>query len=724
MIWLASFPRSGNTFFRNILFEVYGLESSTFHDDADYYLDDKYDSFPVVKTHMLPSQLIPVSSDLPAVYIIRDGRDALCSIAHHRKDIVAPGSDYYENLKAAIIAEKGTFFGGWSENVNRWLERADMVIRYEDLLSDPIGQAERLRKITNIPQPNPDKLPSFQDLKFGIPKYGSGRDRPITEEEKKALAEKNFRKGKAGGWKEEMPADMQDLFWSMHGETMESLGYTYEGNIVRPDEDLDYLIIDKLGLQAAPEPKEKFKVLMEADKVVLPDNDGVKRYQVDLLKGLSKVISNPRARWEIDLYIKGKIYPLQEFKQHIFNPFSNSDLKSAKSGDHRRPKKSLIERFEHTMVMMVPDRFAAWLHKNNIRIFHQTYIFFKKLMLGMVNIIFKVFQFVFGQLNILYSGFRQLFVVPQSEKEFRTYDLIHLPLKQHYFPFRKTKVPLLTTMHDITHRYFPQYHTPINISNAEKGLKFIQRSTSDVLAVSQSTLNDTLKEINIPPEKVHLVYEAADKHKFHFEVNRDDTARVKEKYGIPAETKYFLCLSTLEPRKNIANTIKAFTTLITENPEYPLALVIAGKKGWFAQQSLLQDQIFNERIVYTGFIDDEDLSAVYSEALALCYLSFYEGFGLPALEAMSCGTPVLYGNNSSLPEVVGKGGIPADPYNIEEITDKMKLLIDDKEMLAHLRQEALKQSLNFSWRKTMLDTLQVYEKVINFGHHSAKTNNK
>jgi len=598
------------------------------------------------------------------------------------------------------------------------------VIRYEDLLSDPIGQAERLRKITNIPQPNPDKLPSFQDLKFGIPKYGSGRDRPITEEEKKALAEKNFRKGKAGGWKEEMPPDMQDLFWSMHGETMESLGYTYEGNIVRPDEDLDYLIIDKLGLQAAPEPKEKFKVLMEADKVVLPDNDGVKRYQVDLLKGLSKVISNPRARWEIDLYIKGKIYPLQEFKQHIFNPFSNSDLKSAKSGDHRRPKKSLIERFEHTMVMMVPDRFAAWLHKNNIRIFHQTYIFFKKLMLGMVNIIFKVFQFVFGQLNILYSGFRQLFVVPQSEKEFRTYDLIHLPLKQHYFPFRKTKVPLLTTMHDITHRYFPQYHTPINISNAEKGLKFIQRSTSDVLAVSQSTLNDTLKEINIPPEKVHLVYEAADKHKFHFEVNRDDTARVKEKYGIPAETKYFLCLSTLEPRKNIANTIKAFTTLITENPEYPLALVIAGKKGWFAQQSLLQDQIFNERIVYTGFIDDEDLSAVYSEALALCYLSFYEGFGLPALEAMSCGTPVLYGNNSSLPEVVGKGGIPADPYNIEEITDKMKLLIDDKEMLAHLRQEALKQSLNFSWRKTMLDTLQVYEKVINFGHHSAKTNNK
>lgn len=724
MIWLASFPRSGNTFFRNILFEVYGLESSTFHDDPEYFLDEKYDGYPVVKTHMLPSKIKPESNDIPAIYIIRDGRDALCSIAHHRKDIVAPGSDYYENLKAAIIAEKGSFFGGWSENVNRWIERADIVIRYEDLLTDPIGQAERLRKFMELPKPDKDKMPSFQELKFGIPKYGSGRDRPITEEEKKALAEKNFRKGKAGSWKEEMPRDMQDLFWSMHGETMESLGYMHDGSIVQPDDDLDYQVIDKLGLQKESKPRQKYKVLMEADKVVLPDNDGVKRYQVDLLKGLSIVTNNPYSRWEIDLYIKGKIYPLNEFKQHIFNPFNNSDLKSSKGGSQGKKKRSLIERFEQSMVKMVPDRFAAWLHKNNIKIFHQTYIFFKKLLLGILNLAFKVIQFVFGQFNIVYGSLRQLFIVPESEKEFRNYDLIHLPLKQHYFPFRKTKVPLLTTMHDITHRYFPQFHTPINIANAEKGLKFIQRSGSDVLAVSKSTLRDTIKEINIPEERVHLVYEAADKKKFHFEVNRDDTARVREKYGIPGETEYFLCLSTLEPRKNIANTIKAFTALISEHPDYPLALVIAGKKGWFAQQALLQDQIFNERIVYTGFIDDNDLSAIYTEALALCYLSYYEGFGLPALEAMSCGTPVLYGNNSSLPEVVGPGGIPADPHNPAEIKEKMKLLFEDKKMLSALQEQALRQSLRFSWRKTILDTLQVYEKVINFGHNQAKRNIK
>jgi glycosyltransferase involved in cell wall biosynthesis len=311
-----------------------------------------------------------------------------------------------------------------------------------------------------------------------------------------------------------------------------------------------------------------------------------------------------------------------------------------------------------------------------------------------------------------------LFVVSRAEKEFRNYDLIHLPLKQHYYPFRKTKAPLLTTIHDLTHRYFPQYHTAINISNAEKGLKFIKRSGSAVLAVSESSRNDTLKELNIPQEKVFMVHEATDKKKFHFEVNRDDTARVKAKYNIPGETSYFLCLSTLEPRKNIANTIKAFIALVSEHPEYPLALVIAGKKGWLSQPAVLKDQIYYERIIYTGFIDDEDLSSIYSEALALCYLSFYEGFGLPALESMSCSTPVIYGNNSSLPEVVGKGGLPADPNNIGDIRDKMKLLFEDKELLKKTRLEALKQSLNFSWRKTLINTLQVYEKVINFEQNS------
>ncbi|MCK5765239.1 MAG: sulfotransferase domain-containing protein, partial [Bacteroidales bacterium] len=117
MIWIASFPRSGNTFVRNILHDVYGLSSSEYHMEEDHPLEADYADHPFVKTHLLPTQLDPADPGIKAVYIVRDGRDVMVSMAHQRRDIVAPGSDFYENLKAAIIAEKDSFFGGWSKNV-------------------------------------------------------------------------------------------------------------------------------------------------------------------------------------------------------------------------------------------------------------------------------------------------------------------------------------------------------------------------------------------------------------------------------------------------------------------------------------------------------------------------------------------------------------------------------------------------------------------------------
>ena len=109
MIWLASFPRSGNTFFRNILYQLYGLESSTFHREPNYPVDEGYESYPVVKTHLLPSDLIPDDPNIKKVYLVRDGRDALVSIAHHRKDIIEPHTDYYNNLLEAVLSIEGTF---------------------------------------------------------------------------------------------------------------------------------------------------------------------------------------------------------------------------------------------------------------------------------------------------------------------------------------------------------------------------------------------------------------------------------------------------------------------------------------------------------------------------------------------------------------------------------------------------------------------------------------
>ncbi|MCD4729564.1 MAG: glycosyltransferase family 4 protein, partial [Bacteroidales bacterium] len=260
--------------------------------------------------------------------------------------------------------------------------------------------------------------------------------------------------------------------------------------------------------------------------------------------------------------------------------------------------------------------------------------------------------------------------------------------------------------------YFPEYHTKINISNSKNGMNFLLRKKSGIIAVSNSTKNDLLKEFDLPADKLFEIHEAADKQKFNYKINADDKSRARSKYGIANDIPYLICLSTIEPRKNLGNTIKAFMRLIKEHPDTSLKLVIAGKKGWDADSLQLEEDFPVNRIIFTGFVDDQDISYLYSDALAMCYLSFYEGFGLPPLEAMCCGTPVIYGNNSSLIEVVGEGGIPANPYDVDEIKDKLAEICFNEELRLEKSKAALKQSLKFSWRKTVIETLNAYEDTI------------
>lgn len=710
MIWLASFPRSGNTFIRNILYEVYGIASSTFHYQTEYPVDLNYDQFSFVKTHELPQLLKPTDISIPSVYIVRDGRDALVSMAHHRKDIIAPGSDFYQNLKEAIIADHGSFFGGWSKNVEQWILKSNIIIRYEDLIKDPIGSVERIRQLYDLPKPQIEKLPSFEKLKNGIPKYGADRDRNISDDQKKEKSSKFFRKGKSGGWKEEMPDDLHNLFWSYHGETMEKLGYTYEGEIVTPHVELDSLIRAKLGLINPIAARRKYKILIESNKVVSPDNDGVKRYQIELLKGFLPLVENPESSWEIDLYVHGEIFPLVNFKEKILKNFQLEDTLGSTKHSHK--DKSVFECFEQLLVKLIPLKFIKYLERKEIKIFHRTYNFLKKILFLVMSMTFGMISYIKLFLYRIYHHTTGQSVEISSGKNFKAYDLIHLPLMHHYPPFINTRSKIITTVHDMTHISFPQFHTKINISNSKKGLDFILNSKSEVIAVSNSTKNDFLSECKIDPEKVHMIYEAADRQKFNFRINTEDTRKVRKKYGIGDIDNYIVCLSTIEPRKNLENTIKGFKLLLKENPGIPLNLVIAGKKGWETTKLLLSEAFYGDSVFFTGFIDDEDISAIYSDALAMSYLSFYEGFGLPPLEAMCCGTPVIFGNNSSLIEVVGKGGLPCDPYDINDIKEKFGQIYFDKELRNKKSREALKQSLNFSWRKTVVETLDIYNRII------------
>lgn len=721
VIWLASFPRSGNTFLRNILYEVFGIESGTFDLNNGILLEPGYLNYRVIKTHMLPSQLVPQDQAFKAVYLIRDGRDAIVSIAHHRSDIVMPESDFMTNMKAAIYAEKDTFFGGWSKNVTEWIERADLIIRYEDLITDPAGCAEKVRLLMNLPEGDYSKIPGFTDMKFGLPHYGSGRDRQMSDEEKRSLAERNFRKGKVGSWREEMPAEIHDLFWSIHGDVMLRMGYNYDGTVdALPDNDFSWKVVSKMGHPAMEESqqREKLRVLIEAGKLTSPVNDGVKRYQVMLLKELLNVHQNPAGRWHFDLFANNQIAPLTDFSHLILEPFlSDSDDKHGTTTP--KLKVPVTMKIQQWMLRAIPSKLKNLLTRNRIMVFHRLFDLFWEsfhCLAAKARWGIKWLTRRYRKLVLLVTADRQ--ALADADPDVRP-DLIHLPLQQHYQPFSRTHSPVLVTLHDFTHRLMPDFHTPTNIRNAERGWRFAIKRAAAFIAVSAATARDAQKFGGAECPPITVVCEAADRTIFHHQVNSAARHSACSKYQIPDGEPFLFTLSSIEPRKNLENILKGFFELLARDSGIKLNLVVGGRETWgtFHPQKL---QGYNpERVIFTGFIDDDDLPALYSEALAFCYVSRYEGFGLPLLEAMNCGTPVIYGNNSSMPEVAGNAGLPADASDFRDIANQMSKIFYDEGLRRELRAKALRHASQFSTVLMAKKTLDMYEKIINDARQKA-----
>lgn len=222
MIWLASFPRSGNTFMRNVFSHNYGLQSFELQ-EKHLTRPAPYRDYPVVKTHLRPSRIKDIRPQDKVVLLVRDGRDALISIAHHRKDIIEPNSNFEKNLEEAIRAQRGSFFGGWSRNILEWASIADIIIKFEDLVNDPIRECERLRKIIpGFPQLIQSAPPTLDSQRKGQGKYG-----PIS-----GANGLFFRKGQIGYWKTEMPQGLHQVFWKKHGHAMRLMGYSRTSSII------------------------------------------------------------------------------------------------------------------------------------------------------------------------------------------------------------------------------------------------------------------------------------------------------------------------------------------------------------------------------------------------------------------------------------------------------------------------------------------------------------
>jgi glycosyltransferase involved in cell wall biosynthesis len=271
--------------------------------------------------------------------------------------------------------------------------------------------------------------------------------------------------------------------------------------------------------------------------------------------------------------------------------------------------------------------------------------------------------------------------------------------------------PVVTTIHDLSFEHLPEFYTPRERYLFHLAISFTARRAARILTVSEYSRQDLLTTYHLSPEKVVVTPDAIGSQ-FGPVRDPEKITAVKKKYRI--EKDYLLSVGTLQPRKNIVRLIKAYDALRSSDDEFAHQLVIVGRKGWLYQDifRVAQGSRHLSDILFTGYVDEEDLPALYNGATAFVYPSIFEGFGLPVLEAMACGTPVVTSNSSSLPEVVGDAGLTVDPYDELAIQKAIQRVVFDEVLRQKLVKRGLAQAQKFSWQKTAEMTLNVYKQVL------------
>lgn len=314
--------------------------------------------------------------------------------------------------------------------------------------------------------------------------------------------------------------------------------------------------------------------------------------------------------------------------------------------------------------------------------------------------------------NKILNFFLWYFDWPKLDKLIGGVDVFFMPNLN--FVALSPKVKLILTVHDLSFEYYPEtfswkrrlWHIFINPQ------KIIRRADK-VLAVSDSTRNDLIGFYKINPAKVETVYNGVGEVFGRIDRNDPKLLRIKEKYALPFN--FILFLGTFEPRKNIGGIVRAYERMRQEGGSQleKYKLVIAGSEGWksaklkreIKKSSLAKD------IYQVKFIDEEDKVFVYNLAALFVYPSFFEGFGLPPLEAIKCGVPVIVSDNSSMVETVGEAGILTDAFSADEIALAMKEFLIDKELKKEFYPAGIRQAQKFTWTKAAKKFLEIVKKI-------------
>jgi glycosyltransferase involved in cell wall biosynthesis len=287
-------------------------------------------------------------------------------------------------------------------------------------------------------------------------------------------------------------------------------------------------------------------------------------------------------------------------------------------------------------------------------------------------------------------------------------DLIHV---QYTAPLRAS-VPTVVTVHDVSFIEHPEYFTTVRRSQLRLTVGLSVKRAARILTVSEFSRDAILRAYDIAPEKIRVIPNAANPE---FRVVGRERAHKAVQDRLRFDAPFIFSVGDLQPRKNQIGLIAAFSKLLTDCPHLKHHLVLTGKETWFTPKVLEAARScgFASRIHFTGFVSDEYLLELYNACDCFAFPSFYEGFGLPILEAMACGRAVACSNTSSMPEVADGAGLLFDPHQTGEITRALKDILLDSELRGRLERLGLQRAAGFTWKKSARATLDVYKEVVN-----------
>jgi len=273
-------------------------------------------------------------------------------------------------------------------------------------------------------------------------------------------------------------------------------------------------------------------------------------------------------------------------------------------------------------------------------------------------------------------------------------------------PLRGT--PTVLTVHDLIYKLFPQHHKRLNYWFLNAAMPLFVRRADAIIVVSQATKNDLIRHYRTPDHKITVVHEAAAPH-FRV-VSESEVDRVRAKYNLPQ--RFLLAVGTIEPRKNLSRLAECLAELRKDDPA--LALVVVGAKGWMYESFFkrITELGLEDAIHLPGYVPDADLPAVFRAATVYVMASVYEGAGLPVLEAMACGAPVVSSRESSMPELGADVARYFNPYDVQHMADVIGMVLADERLRAEMAEAGPERAARFSWKRAAQETLAVYHRVM------------